>query len=192
MRLRGHVERLKQLRDEGRSGFRLKSGRWYSYNFEVEGGKLWVYCISCMGLRPDDEMEEPHILTMIRQAEDPDAALAPFRPHNPERALVDPALLFPEAFPELAEDHRETSRETRQDGPQRPPDLSDVPGTPESLESPTAHLGKPETSGFVGYPGSQKCPRGKFSRNPCLAPPCAAAPRRAKLIHCFARRALCV
>jgi hypothetical protein len=116
VRLRGYVHTLKKIRDRDRSGFRLADGHWYSYNFEVEGGKLWVYCIACMGLRPDDgEPEEPYILQMIRQAEDPDAALAPFRPANPERALVDPVVLL---HPELAEREPEMLREEI-------PDLSD-------------------------------------------------------------------
>jgi hypothetical protein len=117
MTLRGHIAALKRMRDRDRQGFRLADGKWFSYDFEVEAGNLFVYCIECMAIRAEaePEPEEPYILQMIRQAEDPDASLAPFRPDNPERAFVDIAVLL---HPELAEREPETLREEI-------PDLSD-------------------------------------------------------------------
>jgi hypothetical protein len=118
MRLRGHVERLKRIREGGRNGFRLANGRWYSYDFEQAAGALFVHCVGCMGQGPspdDPEPEEPEILKMIREAEDPHRAMAPFRPENPERGFADPAMLLaelpneahpdlePEEIPDLSE-----------------------------------------------------------------------------------------
>jgi hypothetical protein len=99
MRLRSHVERLKRIREGGSGGFRLANGRWYSYDFEQAAGALFVHCVGCMGQAklpsPDDpEPEEPEILKMIREAEDPHRAMAPFRPENEERGFADPAMLL--------------------------------------------------------------------------------------------------
>src|SRR5215207_4388282 len=96
MRLRGMVQNLQRLRNEGRPGFRLRDGSMYFYDFRRAGGELWAYCVNLkFRVGEGDEIpEEPEVLQMIRQAEDPDAAMAPFRPDDPRRALVDPAVLL--------------------------------------------------------------------------------------------------
>jgi len=56
---------------------------------------LWAYCIGLLRVKYDYEMPpEPEILQKIRAAQNPMAAMQPFRPDNPERALIDPGLLL--------------------------------------------------------------------------------------------------
>jgi len=105
MRLRGMVHQLKRLRNEDRPGFRLRDGSFYRYDFQRAGGELWAYCINLMVRveEGDEPPEEPEILTMIRAAKNPKAAIEPFRPDNRERAFVDPGLLLQDD-PETSED----------------------------------------------------------------------------------------
>jgi hypothetical protein len=93
---KGQLRRLRK-RSSSLSSIPLKGGGHYYYNYDEVGGELWAYTINFMirvkkyGAEPG---EEPEILQMIRRAKDPVAAIQPFRPDDPERALVDPLLLL--------------------------------------------------------------------------------------------------
>jgi hypothetical protein len=103
--LRNWVKRLESRAYSGSGRIRLKDGSVYRYDCTRAGGELWAYCINLMVRveEGDEPPEEPEILTMIRAAKNPKAAIEPFRPTNPERAFVDPGLLLQDD-PETSED----------------------------------------------------------------------------------------
>jgi hypothetical protein len=75
--------------------FTLRSGGRYYYDPDRAGDQLWAHCIGLLRVKYDHEMpEEPEILQKIRQAENPQRAMQPFRPDDPSKALVDPILLL--------------------------------------------------------------------------------------------------
>jgi hypothetical protein len=99
---RGRIRRAEHKAFGGQGRIRLRDGSIYRYNWQREAGTLWAYCIGLLRITEDMEMPpEPEILQKIRVAKDPWAAMAPFRPENPERALIDPGLLLVEDPEEL-------------------------------------------------------------------------------------------
>jgi hypothetical protein len=116
--LRNWVKRLESRAYSGSGRILLKDGSVYRYDSTRAGGELWAYCINLMTrVKEGDALpEEPEILQKIREAKGPIAAIEPFRPTNPERALVDPLVLL------------EDSSERDLDDPESVPDLSEAPG----------------------------------------------------------------
>jgi hypothetical protein len=94
---KSQLRRLQQ-RSSSLSSFPLAAGGRYYYDYDVIGGQVWAYALGFM-IRSKygfEVGEEPEILQKIRQAKDPIAAIEPFRPDDPDRALVDPLLLLQE------------------------------------------------------------------------------------------------
>ena len=102
---RSWIRRAEEQAFQDRAAFQLQDGSLYRYDYTREAGRIWAYCTNLMvrskWLGVTDE--EPEIVTKIRQARDPYAAIEPFRPNNPERAFVDPIILLQDA-PETNED----------------------------------------------------------------------------------------
>jgi hypothetical protein len=94
------VRSLEKKINSGYGRIRLKDGSIYRYDPDKAGGQLWAYCIDYMIRGKYGTQlscgEEPEILTMIRKASNPKAAMAPFRPVDPTKAMVDPGLLLEE------------------------------------------------------------------------------------------------
>jgi hypothetical protein len=91
------LRRLQQ-RSSSLSSFPLAAGGRYYYDYDAISGQVWAYALGFM-IRNKygvDVGEEPEILQMIRQAEDPRAAIERFRPDDPSKALVDPIVLLEE------------------------------------------------------------------------------------------------
>jgi len=94
---RSRVRNLERRLHTGYGRIRLKDGSVYRYDVNRAGEALWVHTIGLLRVGEDDPMPpEPEILTKIRQAVNPEIAMRPFRPVNPDRALIDPGVLLEE------------------------------------------------------------------------------------------------
>jgi hypothetical protein len=102
---RAWVRRAEQRAFQKRDGFPLADGGFSRYDAVPAGAQVWTYCANLLTRvkRGDEVPKEPEIITMIRAAKDPYAAIEPFRPDNPERAFVDPIILLQDAS-ETSED----------------------------------------------------------------------------------------
>ena len=95
VRSRAWIHRLEKKARVGTGKFRLANGEIYSYDRARASEQLWVYCISMLRAKYDlEEPAEPEILQAIKQAQNPQAAMRPFVPDVPERALINPAVLL--------------------------------------------------------------------------------------------------
>ena len=115
---KGQLRRLRK-RSSSLFSFPLRHGGRYYYDAERAGEQLWVHCIGLLRVKYSGEipgsLEEPEIQQKIRAAKDPIAAIEPFRPVNPERALVDPLVILKEPS------------ESDLEAAETVPDLSDTP-----------------------------------------------------------------
>jgi hypothetical protein len=102
MGLRSHIKRLERGAQNDLGSFMLSDGSRYFYDLDAAGSELFVYVINSLAFG-EEGLEAPEILSMIKRARDPHAAIARFRPSNPDRAFVDIGVLL-EDGPETGKD----------------------------------------------------------------------------------------
>jgi hypothetical protein len=98
---KGRLRRVEGKAFSGHGRIRLKNGEVFRFPWERTAGELWAYSIHMLFRhKPGDPLPpEPEVLTAIKGAVDPKAAMQQFRPDDPSRALVDPGCLFDEKPP---------------------------------------------------------------------------------------------